>query len=360
MEKQKNGKLKVKEIFVIALSVVFSFAVIIGAVKVVRIFLDFSNIIHSGGSVYADDETDDETDVSCSESFDNSSSSAESNGLTEITSEEQSQKDDTFVTDVVTEDKTPIDTPAENDNKVDTGGRLYSRTGIKKAGSMPAHAAPYTVIIDPGHGFDDVGCINDLLRGKTEKDITMEMSLLLREELEKRGYKVILIHDGKSFPSVKELTALAEQYNIYYEAKHFVDNNIFSAYERSIYANVIAAQQTVDLYISLHVNSVETEIEKRSGFEIDYCIDNDYSDASEKIFDFIIGNLHDIFPNTKMNIFRDSWADSFIVTKFPIMPSILFEMGFATNKTDADNFFDSEFRSSLIKALADGISEYFA
>ena len=41
------------------------------------------------------------------------------------------------------------------------------------------------------------------------------------------------------------------------------------------------------------------------------------------------------------------------------MPSVLFEMGFATNETDAANFFNPSFCLDLVDALADGISEYF-
>ncbi|MBE6714604.1 MAG: N-acetylmuramoyl-L-alanine amidase, partial [Ruminococcaceae bacterium] len=43
-----------------------------------------------------------------------------------------------------------------------------------------------TVCIDPGHGFQDIGCDTPLLDGN-EASVTLEMALLLKEELEKLG-----------------------------------------------------------------------------------------------------------------------------------------------------------------------------
>lgn len=61
--------------------------------------------------------------------------------------------------------------------------------------------------------------------------------------------------DGKSFPSLTELTAFADYYDIEYNIDKCVDNNIFSAYERTIYANYLSKINAVDFFISIHVNA---------------------------------------------------------------------------------------------------------
>ena len=45
----------------------------------------------------------------------------------------------------------------------------------------PAHAAGITIAIDPGHGGSDPGAVANGLR---EKDLTLAVSLALKEELE--------------------------------------------------------------------------------------------------------------------------------------------------------------------------------
>ena len=63
-----------------------------------------------------------------------------------------------------------------------------------------------------------------------------------------------------------------------YQASQFRTDNIFNAYERTIYANVLNTKYDFDLFISVHVNSFEQE--SVSGFRIDYCAENDQSSIS--------------------------------------------------------------------------------
>lgn len=56
--------------------------------------------------------------------------------------------------------------------------------------------------------------------------------------------------------------------------------------------------------------------------------------------------------------FAKGWNDAFVVTKRADMPSILIEMGFASNKDDAANLLDPEWRETFVSAVADGIGDY--
>ena len=212
----------------------------------------------------------------------------------------------------------------------------------------------YTVIVDPGHGFADEGCSSDLIGDFTEKELTLTMAEELRSILEGYGVNVIMLHDGKSFPSLTELTAFADYYDIEYNIDKCVDNNIFSAYERTIYANYLSKINAVDFFISIHVNAMENNPDY-SGFEIDYCAENESSSVSKIFFDTIIDAVKSAYPFETLYTWEDSWDEAFIVTKYTSVPSVLFETGFSTNAEDAARLISTTERRKLMQTVADGI-----
>ena len=208
------------------------------------------------------------------------------------------------------------------------------------------------IAIDPGHGFDDVGTDAGYIGGY-EKDINLEIAYLLKDELEARGYEVWLTHDGKSFVNENKIMSKADKAGIDYKPENFSEDNVYSAYERTIYTNVVNRKKNFDFFISLHVNSVTDE--SVGGFQLDYCDGNSYSDTSAVYAQNLVDSLYAAFPYTNMKFKADPWDDAFIVTKYTEMPSVLLEMGYATNRTDAANLYDSSWRMQFVKAVADGI-----
>ncbi len=216
-----------------------------------------------------------------------------------------------------------------------------------------------TVCIDPGHGFDDVGCELPYM-DMYEYEITLLMAELLRDKLEQEGITVILTHDGKIFPSAGEITALADQYNLTYKPEKIIDNNVFSAYERVIWENILDQQTEggLDLFVSLHVNSIEDEPQV-SGMSIDFCEDNpnlsflrSFSKDLKKVY--LDANLTDNFT-----IFENTYEDSFIVTKYTEVPSVLIEMGYSTNIDDAKKLRSEEWQDQFTSLLCERICYAF-
>lgn len=241
-----------------------------------------------------------------------------------------------------------------NDDASETNGAGTKKngTGITTDSHTVTYSKSQKILLDPGHGFADPGTSSDFL-GCAEKDMTVLMAGLLKEELEKRGYFVMLTHDGQSFPEESEVMRKADSLGIKYSASNFAANDVFSAYERTIYANVLNAGERFDLFLSLHVNAVESG--NASGFQLDYCSENSYSEKSGTISDALKESLVSAFPETQMKYRADKYDDAFIVTKYSQMPSMLLEMGYATNEIDASNLNDTEWRGKFIKAVADGI-----
>ncbi len=215
-----------------------------------------------------------------------------------------------------------------------------------------------TILLDAGHGFSDIGCTSPNLRGLHEKDLTLKYVNMLGEILSSKGYTVLYTHDGSFFTKNEEITKRADLLGIEYKPENFIDDDIFSAYERTIYSEVLHKEREVDLMLSIHINASADNTDC-SWFEIDYCNEKEASPITAVAFNDISNSLKKAFPERTLKMFADSFVDSFIVTKYNSMPSILFECGFATTPADAERLLDEDWQETLIKALFDGISDYF-
>ncbi|MCR4651417.1 MAG: N-acetylmuramoyl-L-alanine amidase [Lachnospiraceae bacterium] len=93
------------------------------------------------------------------------------------------------------------------------------------------YAKEYVVVIDPGHGGDNLGGFTDQY---TEKYLTMETALAMKERLEMyEGVKVILTHDDTESPDIsrKDRVEIASRNNAdYFFSIHYnmsVDHDLY-------------------------------------------------------------------------------------------------------------------------------------
>lgn len=71
------------------------------------------------------------------------------------------------------------------------------------------HVGP-VVVIDPGHGGTDTGARG--ANGLVEKDVVLQVGKILRAELERMGYRVVMTRGDDSNPSYEDRAALANAY----------------------------------------------------------------------------------------------------------------------------------------------------
>lgn len=211
------------------------------------------------------------------------------------------------------------------------------------------------VLIDPGHGFGDVGCQSPY--GFDEKDLTIVYANILREKLEDAGAEVYMTHDGESFPKAAEIARRADSLGIVYDSEKLVDNNVFSAYERSVWENVTDAEKHIDLFISLHINSIENAPEC-SGFSIDWYEANPQAASLEKFAADLGKRLEDGYSK-EVRLFSDSLEDAYIVNKYTNTPSVLVELGYATNSEDAADMQNPAWQKNVCGTIADAIADCF-
>ena len=212
-----------------------------------------------------------------------------------------------------------------------------------------------TVCIDPGHGFGDVGCGPALLNAY-EYEVTLSVAKLVQKKLEDKGVTVILTHDGKEFPQASYIAAKADRYKLEYKPENMVDNDVFSAYERVIWENVLDKETKggLDLFVSLHVNSIENA-DHISGMSIDYCEDNPNKEFLSAFSKLLEKSYLEEKLTSKFTIFEDTYEDSFIVTKYTQVPSVLIEMGYSTNEKDAADLRSENWQSQFADLLAEKI-----
>ena len=182
------------------------------------------------------------------------------------------------------------------------------------------------------------------------------MAKLLKAELEGRGYKVLLTHDGVNQPSEDEIMKRADALGLDYDKSRFTKDRVYYAYERTVMANVLYCEHAYDAFVSLHVNYVDNA--GVTGYHVYYCTANESTAKSKVLAAKLSDAMKAGFPGKTVKIIPKNYNDAFQVTKYSIMPSVLVEMGFASNRGEAADLMNDEWRAAYVKALADGLIAY--
>ncbi|MCD7737447.1 MAG: N-acetylmuramoyl-L-alanine amidase [Lachnospiraceae bacterium] len=193
-------------------------------------------------------------------------------------------------------------------NSVEAFSSFTESTGIA-AGSMTG----ITIVIDPGHGGDDPGCIVGSVQ---ECDINLSVGLKAAELLEISGAKVILTRTTDEYLSLEERAAAA--------------NNA-----------------DADYFISLHCNYYE-DSSSISGLECYY-----YTGTADGgvLADHI---LQYIGENTQIEV-RKTEEQELSVLRNTTMTAVLIEMGYLSNAQECSKLNTDSYQEELAQAIAEGI-----
>jgi N-acetylmuramoyl-L-alanine amidase len=216
---------------------------------------------------------------------------------------------------------------------------------------------PRPVVIDPGHGGDDIGARSQdgVL---TEKDITLAVARRLARILESRGQAVRLTRDGDQSRALTDRTALANRL----EAPAFV----------SLHANASTFSSvtgTETYYMSLDSATDEAaaataDLENRAG----------ESSGQKSALDLILWDLAqaDVLNesaqlalsvqgrlNSRLGL-RDRGVKQapFVVLTGATMPAILVEVGFLSNPSEAERLTQPDYQQQIAEAIAAGIEDF--
>lgn len=176
------------------------------------------------------------------------------------------------------------------------------------------------IFVDAGHGGADAGCAK---AGVEEKTINLEIALKVRDQLEARGYKVIMARDSDVYISKEERVELAN-----------------------------ASQ--ADIYVSIHQNSTDDGSDA-SGMEVWYD-GSDETRANKRLAQLI---RQQTAKSTQV-VERELRGNAdFHVTGSTDMPACLIETGFLTNEKERNKLVTEEYQEQIALGIVQGIDYYF-
>ncbi|MFH0876783.1 MAG: N-acetylmuramoyl-L-alanine amidase [Candidatus Omnitrophota bacterium] len=216
-----------------------------------------------------------------------------------------------------------------------------------------------TIVLDAGHGGKDPGAIGK--NGTREKNVVLDVTQKVKEELERCGFKVILTREGDQFIALQQ---------------------------RAQIANV----QKADLFISIHANANRSRwIE---GFEVYYLTetidDNARALAASENFPHSLPNQGYLYPSSPLKailwdmVFTEDRKESielaqsicsavaqtmdlkmlgvkgapFLVLKGARMPAVLVEIGYLSNGDGEKKLRGASYRRKMAQAIAQGIVNF--
>ena len=229
--------------------------------------------------------------------------------------------------------------PAVSDGFGRVPGESYNESGNNPA-TDGVKDERITVCVDPGHGFGDVGTTSAYLGEWAEKDVTFSIATMLKEELEARGYRVHMLHDGVTIPA----NANADE------------NNLFRPKERieSI------RDADIDYYVSIHCDAYAAD-ESVMGTRVYYASGTSFTKKSKSAASEIKNAINDLLPDAKpTRVIDKSYEEAYYVIREAPSPSSLIEVGFVTNPSDAENMLDEAWRRAIAQGIAAGIDAFFA
>ena len=221
------------------------------------------------------------------------------------------------------------DTGAENaeDGDADTENAADGDTDTENASDEGADAEDTgeeaaaeggVIVLDPGHGGRDGGCV---CGGVLEKDINLKIAQRTALLLQEQGYQVVLTRHGDEWIDKAE--------------------RVESANERK-----------AAVYVSIHQNSCE--LADVSGIETWYG-ENDLTESSQKLAQLIEKAVVRATDANERELVAD---DELCVVNRSRMPSCLIETGFLSNKEERKKLCSDEYQEKIASGIAEGIVSY--
>lgn len=185
------------------------------------------------------------------------------------------------------------------------------------------------IVIDAGHGGSDPGAI--AYDGTKEEDINLAISMRTKEQLENRGYKVIMVRTG-DYECNKFATSVSA------ELKCRID---------------LSKINNAEVFVSIHNN---TGPSSARGTETYYSSNNVRGADSKKLAE----SVHRHYQTNFGSLDRKVVNSNLYVNRYNSVPSILLEVGFLSNTSDLAKLKSSVYQQKVAMGIAEGIDEYFS
>ncbi len=219
------------------------------------------------------------------------------------------------------------------------------------------------VVIDPGHGGVDPGAVG--ASGIPEKDITLSMARDLKKEMEATGrYKVVLTRDRDIFIRLRKRIAIARtagaELFISLHADSIGNHAVRGA---SVYTLSEKASDKEAAFLAKKENKVDiiagidlsNELPEVTGILIDLAQRETMNDS------VLFASMLVVDLRREINLLHKSHRFAgFAVLKAPDVPSVLFELGYLSNRKEEQQLRSPRHRAKIIAAVLRAADRYFA
>lgn len=222
------------------------------------------------------------------------------------------------------------------------------------------------IVLDPGHGGHDPGNLGGVkVNGISEKNVTMSASRNIKRILEASGrYRVILTRDRDIFLKLRDRSLIAHNNN----ADLFI----------SIHADAFrsASVRGATIYtLTETASDREAELLATRENKADVIAGVDLGDESDIVSTILIDLVKQETMNLSNRFARELSTElqkaitvrkrslrsaGFVVLKGIDVPSVLVEMGYLTNSTDAKLLMQKETQDKIGRAILNAADKYFA
>ena len=238
--------------------------------------------------------------------------------------------------------------------------RKSEREVEHKAGGDPRPL----VVIDPGHGGIDNG--TKAASGEMEKTIVLELSLMLRDKIEKTGkYRVVMTRTDDSFVALGDRVALARArqaslfISIHADALRRAEGDaqgatVYTLSERpsdARAAQLAEAENQADAIAGLDLSSEPKDV---AGILIDLA----RRETKTFSLQFAQTVVNELKHTARLNL-NPLRSAAFVVLKAPDVPSVLLELGYVTNKADLKSLISAEWRERTADSIVQAVHTFF-
>ena len=203
---------------------------------------------------------------------------------------------------------------------------------------MPVNAFAFNnsdkvILIDPGHGGIDGGAKSKA--GTIEKDINLQISLKLRDNLEEKGYKVYMTRD--------------EDEGLYQKG-----NTIKEKKREDLNRRVEMKKETeCDIFISIHQNMFPQS--KCYGAQVWYAS----NEKSYNLATIVQETIKESVKDNNKRIVKPAVEAYLILRDKYEGASILVECGFLSNPDEESRLKSDEHQNLIVEGISNGIDKYF-
>ncbi len=226
----------------------------------------------------------------------------------------------------------------------------------------------HVVTVDAGHGGRDPGAPGLYFpRGVKEKNVTLAVSLLLRDELKRRGVRVVMTRTADTLISLLDRAGYCTEECDLFVSLH-VDALGSSARQhyaeiRGFHTIIIGEQNTEDADRIARLENdalrYEDTAQVSRGDDLDFIFLNlrlnEYLRESARAAELVQFHLAAVHTGDDRGVDQ---SDRLAVLNTARRPAILVEMGYSTNQRDARLLTNRKSQQALATALADAVVDY--